>query len=46
MLISKKLSPAWRPLVETADLCSKHLRYNAFMPNDWILPVTANTPGI
>ena len=30
------------PLVDTADFCSKHLRYNAFMPNDWILPVTAD----
>jgi len=45
MIISKPMSPAWRPLVDTADFCSKHLRYNAFMPNDWILPVTANTPG-
>ncbi len=32
MIISKKMSPAWRPLVDTDDFCSKHLRYNPFLP--------------
>jgi hypothetical protein len=45
MVISKRMSPTWRPLVDTDDFCSKHLRYNPFLPNDWILPVTASTPG-
>jgi hypothetical protein len=43
MVISKRMSPAWRALIDTQDFCSKHLRYNAFLPNDWILPVTADT---
>jgi hypothetical protein len=43
MLVSKKTSPAWRPLVEVEDFCSKHLRYNALLPNDWILPVRAES---
>jgi hypothetical protein len=43
MDIAKTVSPAWRSLIDTDDFCSKHLRYNAFLPNGWILPVTADT---
>ena len=46
MTISKRTSPAWRPLIETDDFCSKHVRYHAFLPNDWILPVKATTAPV
>jgi hypothetical protein len=39
MSMSKRTSPAWRPLVEVQDFCSKHVHYNALLPNDWILPL-------
>jgi hypothetical protein len=44
MIISKRRWPAWRPLIETDDFCSKHLRYDAFRANDWILPLKAPAP--
>ena len=44
MDVSKTVSPASRPLIATDDFCAKHIRYNAFLPNDWILPARGDSP--
>ena len=38
MAIGSRVSPRLRPLIATDDFCSKRLRYNLILPNDWLLP--------